>query len=275
MSFGYKSISMKKYKIIVFIILISISSIHAQRMDSIEYQNGFLYFHEYDTRGEVPILILTGGPGNEYIQLEELAKNLSEDFWCILPEQRGAGRSMPDVLDSTTVNIRALTDDIKRLLVHLDLNHVNILGHSWGGMLAMNFAISYLSIAEKIILVGPGPITKVAEFNEITMANWENTYSHDELKRIKQFNKLQEDSAIESQVVEERRKMFRSAFVFTNPLPDSIFTKIDVKSNGITNDLLWTEVTNNFDLSKFVEDYKGQIFIITGRQDLLAYVSYE
>src|SRR5262245_29113266 len=82
----------------------------AQRLDSVNYQYGYLYYHEYG-RGET-IFLFSGGPGGSYMQLEEVAIELGKRYRCILPEQRGTGRSVPSVFDSTTINLESALADI-------------------------------------------------------------------------------------------------------------------------------------------------------------------
>ena len=61
----------------------------AQIADSIKYDNGYLHYHEYGSKTLPAVIILTGGPGNSYIQLEELAETISPKFRSILLEQTG------------------------------------------------------------------------------------------------------------------------------------------------------------------------------------------
>ena len=96
-----------------------------------------------------------------------------------------------------------------------------------------------------------------------------------QLARLRFFNELRKDADLDSTMIDERKKLIRSAYIYANPLPDSIYHKINAKNNGKTMDILWSEVTECFDLGKSVKIYKGQIHIITGRQDPLGYVSYE
>jgi len=72
--------------IIFFIALFSTPSF-AQKIDSIKYRNGFLFYHEYG-KGET-IILLTGGPGNNSSQLADMATKLSAKNRVILFEQRG------------------------------------------------------------------------------------------------------------------------------------------------------------------------------------------
>ncbi|MCB9268196.1 MAG: alpha/beta hydrolase [Lewinellaceae bacterium] len=133
------------------------SKAHAQILDSIKYEYGLLYFHQYGPSSLPPVIILTGGPGNSYTQLEEMAKSMSTKFRCILVEQRGTGRSIPDPFNSKTVNVNSVTSDIKLLMENLHLDQAIIVGHSWGGMLAMNFAATFPDQVEHLVLLAPGP----------------------------------------------------------------------------------------------------------------------
>ena len=128
----------------------------AQIADSIKYSNGYLHYHEYGSKNLPAVIILTGGPGNSYNQLEGLAETISPKFRSILLEQRGTGKSIPIPLDSTTINLKTVTQDIKTLMDSLYLKKSIVIGHSWGGMLAMNFSAIFPKSVEHLILIAPG-----------------------------------------------------------------------------------------------------------------------
>src|SRR5688500_5040422 len=100
---------MRRYLLICFVVFCGLSSF-AQKIDSIKYNNGFLFYHEYG-KGET-IVLLTGGPGNNCTQLADMATKLSEVSRVILLEQRGTGLSIPHPFDSTTINLQTALSDI-------------------------------------------------------------------------------------------------------------------------------------------------------------------
>src|SRR5205085_5371400 len=100
--------------LLVILQLLIIRNAYGQKTDSIKYSNGYLYFHEYGI-GE-PIVLLTGGPGANYLQLEDVAVTLSKGYRCILLEQRGTGRSTPEPFDTSTINLNTALDDLNSLL---------------------------------------------------------------------------------------------------------------------------------------------------------------
>jgi proline iminopeptidase len=126
------------YIVISFCLL---TNSHAQQIDSIKYEYGYLYYHHYGS-GET-IILLSGGPGNSCLQLEDVALKLSSKYRVILLEQRGTGLSIPKPFDSTTINLKASFDDINLVIDHLKLKEVILCAHSFGGSRAMFFAAAY------------------------------------------------------------------------------------------------------------------------------------
>ncbi len=247
----------------------------AQITDSINIDHGFLYYHEYGSPDFPPVIILTGGPGNSYIQLKGLAETISQKFRGILLEQRGTGNSIPTPFDSTTINLQAVTMDITTLMDRLKLEKATIVGHSWGGMLAMNFAAKFPERVKHLILIGPGPHKDAKNGFDVLFTNRTHTRSFDEEQRLKQLNQLIANSEADSLEIIESRKLARRAYIFANPLPDSIFLKINVENNSKTAALLMNDIFQNFDVSESLKNYQGQVDIITGRQDVVGFFSYE
>ncbi|MBK9931991.1 MAG: alpha/beta hydrolase [Saprospiraceae bacterium] len=259
---------------IAFSLLIT-SYCQAQIADSIKYENGFLHYHEYGSKNLSPIIILTGGPGNSYNQLEGLAETISPKFRSILLEQRGTGKSVPIPFDSTTISINAVTKDIKTLMDSLKLKKSIILGHSWGGMLAMNFASKFPHSVTHLILVAPGPHKDAENGFNVLITNRLHTRSLEEEQRLDQLNELIANQEADSLEIIESKKLSRRAYIFANPIPDSIFQKINSDSNGKTGNLLYNDMVSNYDVSKSLKNYRGKIDVITGRQDVVGFFSYE
>lgn len=259
---------------IVFLLLFTQYG-NAQIADSIKYENGFLHFHEYGSKNLPPIIILTGGPGNSYNQLEGLAETISLKYRSILLEQRGTGKSIPIPFDSTTVTINAVTKDIKTLLDSLKIKKSIILGHSWGGMLAMNFASEFPNSVNHLILVAPGPHKDAENGFDILFTNSRHTRSFEEEQRLNQLNDLIKNKEADSLEIIESKKLSRRAYIFANPIPDSLFQKVNSDNNSKAASLLIKDIFKNYDVSKSLNNYNGQIDVISGRQDVVGFFSYE
>jgi len=103
-----------------------------------------------------PLLILSGGPGLEVVYMTDLVKPLSEQNRCILLEQRGTGRSQPAKVTDDTYLVDSYVEDIEALRKSLHLGQFNVLGHSWGGMLAMAYCAKYPARVHSLVLLSSG-----------------------------------------------------------------------------------------------------------------------
>lgn len=115
-----------------------------------------LYYEEY---GSGPALyILTGGPGEapgrKYRQLVDSLKSF---YTCILIHQRGAGKSRNVPINESTITIANYTQDIELLRKKRDDQQIALLGLSWGGLLAMNYAALHPQSVSNLILVCSAP----------------------------------------------------------------------------------------------------------------------
>lgn len=103
------------------------------------------------------VIILHGGPGNDFKYLLDL-KALSKNYFVVFYDQRGTGLS-------PRVPAKELTKENMIKDLHSIVNHygrgakVNIIGHSWGGMLASAYMGKYPETINKIVLAEPGPLT--------------------------------------------------------------------------------------------------------------------
>ncbi len=110
-----------------------------------------IYFEEHG-KGE-PLLLIAGLSSDSQSWLTIVAA-LAKHFHVIIFDNRGIGRSPKD---NTNISIQKMTDDCVHLIKHLKLSSVNILGHSMGGMIAMNLAIKHPKLVHKLILEASSP----------------------------------------------------------------------------------------------------------------------
>lgn len=104
----------------------------------------------YETRGAgEPLVLISGfasGAWNWFRQAEDLAKH----FQVITFDPRGVARS--EISADTQVSIQMIADDIAELLDVLEIKKANLLGVSFGGFAAQEFALAYPQKLDKLIL---------------------------------------------------------------------------------------------------------------------------
>jgi len=107
--------------------------------------------------GEGPaIVVLHGGPDFDFEYLVPELDALAGRCRVVYYDQRGRGRSA-DGVKAGDVTIESDVDDLERVRRHLGLESVAVLGHSWGGVLAMEYATCHPDRLTHLILVNTGP----------------------------------------------------------------------------------------------------------------------
>ncbi|KAL9114131.1 MAG: hypothetical protein Q9227_001903 [Pyrenula ochraceoflavens] len=115
------------------------------------YHTWYKIFGSLDNPSSTPLIILHGGPGacHDYLlPLSDLAT--SHAVPVIFYDQLGNGRSthLPDKNgDESFWTVSLFLAELDNLLSHLNLRNrpIDLYGHSWGGMLAAEWAASHAS----------------------------------------------------------------------------------------------------------------------------------
>jgi proline iminopeptidase len=117
-------------------------------------QNARLYYREIG-RGR-PIIILHGGPDFDHNYLLPGMDRLSDAFRLIYYDQRGRGQSGHNV-QPADVTLDSEIEDLETLRDYFQLEETAVLGHSWGGALAMEYAIRHPDRLSHLILLNIAP----------------------------------------------------------------------------------------------------------------------
>ncbi len=137
--------------------IISFLFTQAQTITSFHNQGLELY---YEVKGKGPaIYILSGGPGAPPDEHQWWLDSLKQHYTVVLLHQRGSGRSRNIPINEKNINIAAYTSDIEALRRHRKDKKITLLGISWGGVLAMNYAVLFPNNSEKLVLICSAPPT--------------------------------------------------------------------------------------------------------------------
>src|SRR6185503_17191105 len=117
----------------------------------------------YGPPDALKLLVLHGGPGAHHDYLLPQLLELADGYQLIFYDQRGGGRSKTD--DRTPITWRTHVDDLDRLVAELRLDPFAIIGYSWGGLLALLFAIEAAAgrvrfQPKRLVLIDPAPVTR-------------------------------------------------------------------------------------------------------------------
>ncbi|HMA22827.1 MAG TPA: alpha/beta fold hydrolase, partial [Gemmatimonadaceae bacterium] len=95
-----------------------------------------------------PLLLMHGGPGLDYTTLSSL-EPLADQFTLIFYDHRANGRSTGAAESMTWEN---LTADAEALRQSLGFDQWAVLGHSFGGQVALEYALRYPERVSQLLL---------------------------------------------------------------------------------------------------------------------------
>lgn len=119
-------------------------------------------FYEVLGTGD-PILVVHGGPGLDHAYLRPGLDALATRNTLVYYDQRGTGRSSAE-LTGSVINLDTFVDDIDALRQALGHETISVLGHSFGSLIALEYARRYPDQLRALILMNPvEPGTRYAE----------------------------------------------------------------------------------------------------------------
>ena len=126
--------------------------------------DGVALFPEEDRMVERPtIFVIHGGPGGDHSGYKALLSPLASVAQLLYLDLRGQGRSARGNRDNYTLDNNV--QDLEALRCHLGLEKIGLLGNSYGGMVALSYAIRYPHNVSLLI-----PVVATASFEFIEKA---------------------------------------------------------------------------------------------------------
>jgi proline iminopeptidase len=117
----------------------------------IEVERGFRIAYRVYGEGSRTLLALHGGPGASSHYLDRLAEVVGGDRRLVLYDQLGGGDSdRPD--DPDLWQIPRFIAEVETVRTALDLGVVTLYGQSWGGMLALAYAVDNPANVDALVL---------------------------------------------------------------------------------------------------------------------------
>ncbi|MFX1279024.1 MAG: alpha/beta fold hydrolase [Promethearchaeota archaeon] len=111
----------------------------------------------YSVHGEGYPLLLLHGFGSKKESFMGQIPELSKHFKVIAMDMRGAGKSSRP---NYHYSMDMFVEDIKGLIEFLGIEKVNLIAHSFGGMIAQNVIVKYPEIVNKLVLIN-SPLPRI------------------------------------------------------------------------------------------------------------------
>ena len=117
----------------------------------LEVEGGYTIAYRVYGSGSRTLVGLHGGPGPSSAYIERLNEVLGEDMRLVLYDQLGSGDSdWPE--DPSLWQVQRFIDELETVRTTLELGSVSLYGPSWGGMLALAYALDFPQNVEALVL---------------------------------------------------------------------------------------------------------------------------
>ena len=126
---------------------------HARRTHEVQYVTLHGHRRAYVKVGSGPALLLLHGLGCDHTTWEPVIDTLARRYTVIAPDLLGHGRSAKPRAD---YSVGGYANGMRDLITLLGIDKVTVVGHSFGGGVAMQFAYQFPERTERMILVGSG-----------------------------------------------------------------------------------------------------------------------
>lgn len=209
-----------------------------------------------------PVVVLHGGPGAHHDYLLPGFDSLALGRELIYYDQRGGGRSA--VPRETPVGWRQQVADLEELRRQWGLEQMTLAGYSWGGLLALLYAVEHPSHVTRLALVSPAPAWRGArlEFQQRFEERNLDPGLQEERAALRRSGLREQDPAGYAQRVFE----LSVAPYFFDPARARDLAPFRV--TGRTQQEVWSSL-GDYDLRPSLSRLKLPVIVIQGEEDVI------
>jgi proline iminopeptidase len=241
-----------------------LTSAHPAEAQDGSFTSGGLQMY-YRAQGTgAPVVLLSGGPGFDVDYMLPLVEFLPGQK--ILFEQRGTGRSRPAKLNPDDFTLRVAVQDLESLRDHLKQQRLFLVGHSWGGMLAMAYAAAHPDRVDRLILIDSGGPT-------LEFASWFSDNIHARLRPEDEEAQRYWRDAVKRGVSPDKAaiedvRAIAPGYFFDRAKALAFAAQLTEASyHSDVNHALFTDLNKNYDLRAGLRAVDRPVLIIHGHQD--------
>ena len=166
--------------------------------------NGVELFYAEEGNG-LPCLLLHGGPGLDHQEFVPWLAPLASSARLIYLDYRGNGRSERIAPEQFTT--AAVVEDVEELRRALGIGQMAVLGHSFGGFIALSYALAYPSAVSRLIISCSAPSYDIGAEVEAQLAAFDSPRVAAAFARE---NEMQSDEEMRAIILDELPFYFAS-----------------------------------------------------------------
>ena len=201
----------------------------------------------------IPIIMLNGGTANMSVFTVH-SKELSRNYKVIRMEQFNVQYATEGLLLPKDYSVQMESEAIKFTLDSLNIKEpVILVGHSFGGLIAFDFALNHPNYIRSLVLIEP-PIFGIAEIK------------NESPNGMKKMQELSKQFTPQAEITEDMVRQFRCDLMNCDT--------VDIRKHPLwatwlkqKNRLRGLSLVNNYQIDlKKLHDFKKPVLIITGTQ---------
>jgi proline iminopeptidase len=206
--------------------------------------------------------VLHGGPGAHHDYLLPGFDVLARGRELIYYDQRGGGQSQ--VSRETPVGWREQVADLEELRRQWEIPRLTLAGYSWGGLLAMLYAIEFPDQVERMALVSPAPAWRAARLEFEKLFQQRNLAPELQQHRTA----LRQSGLRDSDPAAYAARMFELSVApyFFDPEKARKLTPFRV--TGRTQQEVWTSL-GDYDLRPALGSLRLPVMVLQGENDVI------
>jgi proline iminopeptidase len=224
-----------------------------------------------------PLFLIAGGPGSSHYGLRSF-DSLFATSTLVYFDNLGRGKS-DTAKKLTEYTLERDIEDLEGLRKAMGFSTINVLGHSYGGVVAQGYAIKYPSHVKHLVLANT--------FHSFIMWQENDDNSNHEIKTNypevwDTLMKVREQGAVSSDSIHQAiygRVPYGFLYAYNpqnfltrgrKPYPNSSNAKVYYQMVGKDGDFIVGNDIGNFDFRKDLKNLKMPVLIIAGRYDRVA-----
>lgn len=256
---------MKYFKCVFFLLIFCSPSalVKSQESQFIEQSGNTIHYKVFGDGN--PVLIINGGPGMNSDGFAGLASIIGKKYKAIIYDQRGTGESTLDQMNSSTITMNLMVEDIETIRKELDIREWVVLGHSFGGILASYYTSKHSSKISGLILSSSGGLN-MDLFSSLNISARLTSLERDSLNYWNRKIQLG-DTSYHARL--QQGKYLAPAYLNNKSFVPEVAQRL-TQGNSRINSLVYQDLRNiGYDVSRELKGFKNPVLIMQGEHDII------
>lgn len=240
---------------------------YSQTEETISSGNSKLHYKTFGS-GK-PILIINGGPGMNCEGFAYVAQELAKmNYKTIIYDQRGTGKSTVKEVNSETITMDLMVQDMENLRNHLKIKKWTLFGHSFGGIMAAYYTSKHPETIDKLLFSSSGGINM--NFTSYAQERLSNNLTQTQRDSIAYYQNKLDLGDTSDETLRLRAKYLANAYVFDKSKAPIIAGRL-TQVNFQINQLVFGNLMKiKFDCGNSFANFKQKVLVLQGKNDIIS-----